>query len=236
MYNNNQEMWYMEEIIIVGGGRVGARLIELLKRRIDYHITLIDDNKEVLASIEDKYEHVDIIKGDATNKAVLEKAGIEHANIIVAATSIDEINLLIGVIAQGYNLEKVIARTANPSHIKMFKKLGLNEVVSPELTTCMNIQKLIVNSNSVKMLMAGTEDTELVDIIVKSNKVVGKQIGEISPSKDFIIVLCNKNDEDLIAQNNIVLSKEDKVTVLVKSNKVKKVKKYFTKSGLLSSI
>lgn len=225
----------MEEIIIVGGGRVGTRLIELLKRRIDYHITLIDDNKEMLASIEDKYEHVDVVRGDATNKSVLEKAGIQYANIIVAATSVDEVNLLIGVIAQGYNPKKVIARTANPSHIKMFKKLGLNEVVSPELTTCMNIQKLIVNSNSVKMLMTGAEDTELVDIIVKSSRVVGKRIGDISPSKDFIIVLCNKNDEDLIAQNNIVLARDDKITVLVKSGKVKKVKKYFTKSGLLIS-
>lgn len=226
----------MVKVIIVGGGRVGVRLIDLLKKRVGYNITLIDDDKKTLKIIEDKYDDVNIIKGDATNKAVLEKAGIAEANIIVAATSIDEVNLLIGIISQNYNLEKIIARTANPSHIKMFKKLGLNEVVSPELTACVDIQKLIIKPNIVKMTTPGNEDYELLDVTVKSNKVIGKEIGEISPSRDYIIIMCQKNDEDLIARNNIKIQKEDKLTLLVKAKEVKKVKKYFTKNGILSSI
>lgn len=226
----------MVKVIIVGGGRVGVRLIDLLKKRVGYNITLIDDDKKTLKIIEDRYDDVNIIKGDATNKAVLEKAGIAEANIIVAATSIDEVNLLIGIISQNYNLEKIIARTANPSHIKMFKKLGLNEVVSPELTACVDIQKLIIKPNIVKMTTSGNEDYELLDVTVKSNKVIGKEIGEISPSRDYIIIMCQKNDEDLIARNNIKIQKEDKLTLLVKAKEVKKVKKYFTKNGILSSI
>lgn len=229
-------MGFVVKVIIVGGGRVGVRLIDLLKKRVGYNITLIDDDKKTLKIIEDKYDDVNIIKGDATNKAVLEKAGIAEANIIVAATSIDEVNLLIGIISQNYNLEKIIARTANPSHIKMFKKLGLNEVVSPELTACVDIQKLIIKPNIVKMTTPGNEDYELLDVTVKSNKVIGKEIGEISPSRDYIIIMCQKNDEDLIARNNIKIQKEDKLTLLVKAKEVKKVKKYFTKNGILSSI
>lgn len=229
-------MGFVVKVIIVGGGRVGVRLIDLLKKRVGYNITLIDDDKKTLKIIEDRYDDVNIIKGDATNKAVLEKAGIAEANIIVAATSIDEVNLLIGIISQNYNLEKIIARTANPSHIKMFKKLGLNEVVSPELTACVDIQKLIIKPNIVKMTTSGNEDYELLDVTVKSNKVIGKEIGEISPSRDYIIIMCQKNDEDLIARNNIKIQKEDKLTLLVKAKEVKKVKKYFTKNGILSSI
>lgn len=223
----------MQEVIIVGGGRVGIRLIEFLERSKDYHVTLIENNKKLLSQIKDTYENVGMVYGDATNKLVLEKAGIETADILVAATSVDEVNLLIGILSQSYNLKKIIARTANPTHIKMFKKLGLNEVVSPELTACMDIQRLIVNNSAVKMSMLGHESSQLIDLEVKSNKVIGKRVGDISPSKDFIIVLCHKNNEDLIAQNNIVLSKNDKVTVLVKINKLKKVKKLFTRTGLL---
>ena len=61
----------MEEIIIVGGGRVGIRLIDLLNKREDYHITLIDDNKKALSLIKEKYETVDIVRGNATNKLCL---------------------------------------------------------------------------------------------------------------------------------------------------------------------
>ena len=137
----------MENIIIVGGGKVGIRLIELLKKQKNYNITLIDNHLEVIEAIKEKYTDVNIVNGDATNKKVLLKAGIEECDIIVAATSIDEVNLLIGMIAQNYNLSKIIARTANPTHIKMFKKLGLNEVISPELTACSNIEKLIIKPN-----------------------------------------------------------------------------------------
>jgi len=226
----------VENIIIVGGGKVGIRLIELLKKQKNYSITLIDNHPEVIEAIKEKYEDVNIVNGDATNKKVLLEAGIEKCDIIVAATSIDEVNLLISMIAQNYNLSKIIARTANPTHIKMFKKLGLNEVISPELTACSNIEKLIIKPNIADLSISGKGDCELIDVTVKSKKVIGKSIGQISPKKDFIIVMCEKNNEELIANNDIILEKDDIVTVLVKRKAIKKTRKYFTKNSLLSSI
>lgn len=224
----------MVEVIIVGGGRVGFHLIDKLKRRTGYDVTLVDNHKKNIELVSKKYEDINIIKGDATSKKILKKAGIETADIIVIATSNDEINLLIGVTAQKYNLKKVIARTTNPDHIKIFKKLGLNEVVSPELAACGDIEKLIISPNVAEIAISGKGDCELIDVEVKSNKIVGKTIGQISPSKNFIIVMYHKNNQVLIAQNDIVLEKNDKVTILVKTNAVKKTRKYFKKNGLLS--
>lgn len=222
----------MINVIIVGGGRVGLHLIDTLRKRHNYNITLIDYYRDS-NDFNEKYDNVTIIKGDATDKKTLVKAGIEDANILVIATSIDEVNLLIGIVAQDYNLDKVIARTTNPSHIKMFKKLGLNEVVSPELAACSDIEKKIIPQNISEIAVTGKGDYELVDIIVKSSKVIGKHIGDISPNNDFIVVMCQKNDNYLIAQDDLVLEKEDVVSVLVKTKAIKKTRKYFTKSGIL---
>lgn len=224
----------MINVIIVGGGRVGIHLIDKLKKRPCYKITLIDSHKEIIDTVKEKYDDILIVKGDATNKKILENAGIETADIIVIATSVDEVNLLVGITAQKYNLDKIIARTTNPSHIKMFKKLGLNEVVSPELAACSNIEKMIVPQNISEIAVTGKGDFELIDIKVKSTKVIGKRIGDISPNKNFIIVMCHKNDNILIAQNDIVLQKNDIVSVLVRTKAIKKTRKYFTKNGLLS--
>jgi len=215
----------MINVIIVGGGRVGLHLIDELKKRHNYNITVVDNHKENIKTVEKKYDDVTIVLGDATDRENLIKAGIEDADILVVATSIDEVNLLVGIIAQDYDLDKVIARTTNPSHIKMFKKLGLNEVVSPELAACSDIEKKIVPQNISEIAVTGKGDYELIDVVVKSGKVVGKTIGDISPSKDFIVVLCQKNDKSLIAQNDIVLEKEDVVSILVKTNAIKKTKK-----------
>jgi len=225
----------MVNVIIVGGRRVGLRLIELLKRRSDYHITLINNDPLTSEIIEKKFQDVVLVKGDATNKTVLEKAGIDNADIVVAATSTDEVNLLIGVTSQDYNVEKIVARTGNPSHIKMFKKLGLNEVVSPELTACNYIETFIIkpsNVNELEFTSKGSYD--IINVEVKSSKVIGKTIGEISPNEDYIVLLCEKDDKEYIAQNDIILDKHDMVTILVKDKSVKKVKKIFTKNSILS--
>lgn len=224
----------MKNVIIVGGGRVGLHLISILRQRPSYHITLVDSHKEITTYLEEKYDDITIIKGNATEKKTLEDAGIKDADILVVATSIDEVNLLIGIIAQEYNLDKVISRTTNPSHMKMFKKLGLNEVVSPELAACSAIEKMIVPQNISEIAITGKGDFELIDITIKSGKVIGKQVGEISPNKDFIIVMCQKNNDYLIAEDDIILEKEDIISVLVKTKAIKKTKKYFTKTGILS--
>ena len=141
---------------------------------------------------------------------------------------------MIGITAQKYNLNKVIARTTEPEHIKIFNKLGLNEVVSPELAACLDIEKLIVTDEGISdVTISSKGDFELIDISVKSKKVIGKSIGQISPSKNFIVVMCRKNGETLIARDDIVLEKEDVVTVLVKDSAIKKTKKFFTKTVLL---
>ncbi|WP_308573859.1 TrkA family potassium uptake protein, partial [uncultured Methanosphaera sp.] len=162
-----------KNIIIVGGGHVGNGLIIRLRKRSNYNITIVDDNEKRLEKIKDVFKDVRIVKGNATNRKILEKAGIQTADIIVVATSTDEINLLIGIIAQEYGVTKVISRTENPSHIKMFKRLGLSEVVSPELTTCISILKLITSTNNiVELPSTGKESYEIVEIPVSSKKII----------------------------------------------------------------
>ena len=227
-------VFVMVKVIIVGGGRVGIHLIGKLKRRVGYEITLIDYHKNIIEYVEKNYETVRIIHGDATNKKVLEEAGISEADIIVIATSVDEVNLLIAVTAQKYNLDKIIARTTNPDHVKIFKKLGLNEVVSPELAACGDIEKLIINPNVADLAISGKGDCELIEVEVKSTKIVGKMVGEVSPNRDYILVMCQKGAETLIARNDIVLEKGDSVTILCKRKVIKKVRKRFTKNSLFS--
>lgn len=231
--NSGPEQVSTRNVIIVGGGRVGIHLIEKLRKHQHYKITLIDSHNEIDEFVENKFDDVTTILGDATKTETLERAGIKNAHIVVAATSVDEINLLVGLTAKKYNLEKVITRTTTPEHIKMFKKLGVNEVVSPELAACSDIEKIINPQNVSELAIMGKGDFELIDIPVKANRVVGKCVCDISPNKNFIIVMCHKNNEIYIAQNNIVLEKGDLVSVLVRTKAIKKTRKYFMKNGLL---
>ncbi len=221
----------MTNVIIVGAGKVGTRLLKLLTKRSGYNITIIDTKRCVL-DLKKKYDDINVIRGDATNKTVLEKAGIEDADIIVIATSVDEVNLLIGIVAQNYDLQKTIARTNDPSHIKMFKKLGLNEVVSPELTTVIDIEKLIVNPDHIKLPSSEEEDYIITDVIVKSKKAIGSTVGSLSPTSKYIVLLVYRDGQYNIAQNDTVLQKEDRVTILTRSQDLNHANNVFYKNSL----
>ncbi len=219
----------MTNLIIVGAGKVGTRLLKLLVKDEEYNITMVDPRKSVL-DLKKKYPNINTIHGDATNKEILEKAGIKEADMIVIATTVDEVNLLIGIMSQDYNLDKIIARTNDPKHIKMFKQLGLNEVVSPELSTYLDIEELIVNPENIRV-PASDEDYVLTDACVKSNKYIGKTIGSISPRKDYMILLVHRKDDYMIAENEIVLEKDDRITVLTMGKNVNHIKGMFNRNG-----
>lgn len=114
--------------IIVGGGKVGYNLFKTLKEQ-NYEVSLVERDKDTCMKIAEDFD-ADVIWGDGTNLNVLEDAGIENADIIVAVTGADEENMVICQIAKlTFENMKTIARINNPKNIDMFKKLGIDNTV-----------------------------------------------------------------------------------------------------------
>ena len=106
--------------IIVGGGKVGYNLFKTLKKQ-NYEVSLVERDKDTCMKIAEDFD-ADVIWGDGTNLNVLEDAGIENADIIVAVTGADEENMVICQIAKlTFENMKTIARINNPKNIDMFK-------------------------------------------------------------------------------------------------------------------
>lgn len=115
-------------IIIVGGGKVGYYLMKSMVERGD-EVCLIEQSKSICEKIAEEFNDM-IIWGDGTSLDVLRDAGIESADVIVAATGKDEENLAICQIARmNYNIGKTIARINNPKNIQVFKALGVDKTV-----------------------------------------------------------------------------------------------------------
>ena len=101
------------KILIAGGGKVGAALTRQLSAE-GYDLTLIDNNPEVLASTVNQYD-VMAVEGNCAAMDVLKEAGVEDADLLIAATSADEVNLLCCLTAHALNKKlHTIARIRNP--------------------------------------------------------------------------------------------------------------------------
>jgi trk system potassium uptake protein TrkA len=116
-------------IIIVGAGKVGWNLArELLNK--EHEVTLIEANRRRYLTVEQELEH-NIQYGDASELWVLERAGIQRADLVIAVTGDDEDNMLICQVArEKYMVERIIARVNNPRNLEHFELLGIKPSVS----------------------------------------------------------------------------------------------------------
>lgn len=214
-------------VIIMGGGRVGLTLAQVLIK--DGHDVTLIENKEELCSEAALELDAVVICGSGTDKKILEEARIRDAEVFVAATGNDEANLLSSILVNDYNVPKVIARVSNPDHEEAFKKIGVDNVISPEIAAAAHLERLINRPRIADLIVVGKGNAEIIELTVKNKKVTNTPIKNLSPTESYIIIGINRTgSKDLeIPQPDAKLNYGDKISVLTKQNKSKDLYKKF---------
>jgi trk system potassium uptake protein len=212
-------------IVIMGGGRVGLTLANYLVASGN-DVTLIESNKGLCGNVASELDAL-VICGNGTDIKTLEEANIPNADVFVAATGHDETNLLSSILVKEYDVPKIIARVSNPDHEEAFKKVGIHDVISPELTASRYLEKLINRPKIADLIVVGKGNAELLDISIQNSRVVGKRVCDVSPTEDYIIAAIHQNGEMRIPQDDWILEKNEKISVLAKTRAVKKVTSVF---------
>ncbi len=211
----------------MGGGRVGLNLASFLIS--DGHDVTLIERDDDLCSIAASELDALVISGNGTDIKTLEESNINDADVFVAATGNDEANLLACVLVREYNVPKIISRVNDPNHSAAFKKIGVDSVISPELTAASYLEKLIIRPKIADLVVLGRGDAELLDLTVDHEKTIGKRVDDLSPTDDFIIVAIYEKGKIIIPKPDMILNKGMKVSVLVKTKFAQDVLKRFTK-------
>ena len=214
-------------IIIMGGGRVGLSLANLLIED-GYDITLIESDEALCSEVASELDAL-VICGNGTNSKLLEETNIEDADYFIATTGNDEANLLSCILVEKYNVPNIIARVSNPDHEEAFKEVGIDQVISPEITAAGQLQQYVTRPNVAELMTLGEGDAEILDITITNDKVIGKRFKDISPTKEFIIIATYHNGKLVIPQADNIISRGEKVSVLVKRGNFKKLSKKLEK-------
>ena len=213
--------------IIMGGGRVGLALANLL---IDegYDITLIESDESLCGEVAAELDAL-VVCGNGTSSKLLEEVNIEDADYFIATTGNDEANLLSSILVRKYDVPHIIARVSNPDHEEAFKEIGIEKVISPERAAAAHLQRLVTRPNVAELTTLGQGDAEILEMTITNDKIVGKRYKEISPTKEYIIISTYRNGKLEIPQPDTTVARGEKVTVLVKRGNFKKVSKKLEK-------
>ena len=133
------------KIIVVGDGKVGLTLTEQLSKE-EHDIVVIDKNPTVLQNSQETFD-VMVVPGNGASRQVLLEAGAQDADLVIAATSADEINLLCCLTAKKLGCTHTIARVRNPEYagqlVFLKDELGLSMVINPEATAAREMFQIL---------------------------------------------------------------------------------------------
>jgi len=217
-------------IIICGAGRVGYTIAKLLSEQ-NHSISVIDQSSEDIQKINESLD-VRAIVGKATYPSVLEKANAAEADMIIAVTKNDEINMLICQIAFSiFKVQKKIARIRskdylNPKFSKVYNKenLPIDVIISPEIEIAKSIQRKLEAPGALDNVNFAQNKIRLLEILVtESCSLINIPLNEITkkfPKLEANILGVIRKDKFLILKKNDVMKRDDKVYVIINSEQM----------------
>jgi len=161
------------EIIIVGGGKVGCALAEVLCD--EHNVTVIDSNEVKINSIVNDYDVKGIV-GNCLQTDVLDEAGVDRCNIFIAVTSSDEVNILSCLIAKKMKARHCIARVRSPEFDKqlvfMREELGISMMVNPDFNAANEIAKVLRYPEAINIESFAKGRVDLAEIRITSGSIL----------------------------------------------------------------
>lgn len=214
------------KIIIAGGGKVGATLTRQLSAE-GYDLTLIDKNTAVLENVMNSYD-IMAVQGNCATMSSLRQAGVEEADLLIAVTNADEVNLLCCMTAHGMNPRlHTIARIRDPEYAhqvyKMRDAFGLSMTVNPEKQAAVEIERLLKYPGFLRRETFAKGRVEIVELKVTGNsKLCNVSLGELGSVVKCRVLVCAvlRGGDAIAPAGNFVLRQGDRVFVTAPTDRL----------------
>jgi len=217
-------------IIICGAGRVGFTIAKILSEQ-GHSITVIDQSSEDIQKIDDTLD-VKSIVGKGTYPSILEKANAADADMIIAVTRNDEINMLICQIAFSiFNVPKKIARIRsqdylNPKFTKVYNKenLPIDVIISPEIEIAKSLQRKLEAPGSLDNVPFANNKIRLLEILIDANcPIKDIKLNELTkkfPKLNSNIMGVIRDEKFVLLKKTDVMLKDDKAYVVINASQM----------------
>jgi trk system potassium uptake protein len=218
-------------IIVVGAGKVGWNLArELLDK--EHEVTVIEGDRRRYLTVEQELEH-NIQYGDASELWVLERAGVQRADMVIAVTGDDEDNMLICQVARDkYMVERIIARVNNPRNLQHFELLGIKPSVSATGLILNLIEHEVPEYGLVHLLDFPEERLEIIEMLLeKDSKVAGQRVADLNMPEGSLLISVLRDGEGFVPGPETVLEPGDEVLAVLDPGKEEDLKDFLGSDG-----
>jgi trk system potassium uptake protein TrkA len=218
-------------VVVAGGGKVGWNLARELIGK-GHEVTLLENDRRRYLTIEEELEHA-VQYGDASELWVLERAGIQRADLTIAVTGDDEDNLLICQIArEKYLCERIIARVNNPRNVQWFELLGIQPAVSATDLILRLIEHEVPSYGLVHLLDLPAEQLEIIEVEVSTNApAAGKQVQEVELPEGSLVISVLRGGKGFVPKADTVIEAGDEILLVLDPGLEEAITQQFAPNG-----
>ena len=203
------------KILIAGGGKIGSCLTEQLTNE-GHELTVIDCDSDVLEDLMGRYDVIGV-EGNAASMSVLETAGVKDADLLIAATDMDEVNMLACMTAHGMNPDlTTIGRIRNPEYrsqaYEMRDVFGLTMSVNPEQRAAREIARLLRYPGFLSIDTFIKGNVEIVELKVDArNPLCNKPLSKLADVVHTQVLVCavQRSGETIMPDGNFIIREND---------------------------
>lgn len=219
-------------IIIIGAGKVGYTLAEKLSNE-QHNIFLIDNNEERLETIGENLD-ISTIIGSGGNLNTLREAGVERADLLLAVTNFEEINILASFLGKQVGVNRVVARVSSPEYVENgkldYSSFPIDLMINPELVTAESILKLIRVPEALNVEYFASRRIQLLELCVdKDSPIVGRTLHELDFENSYLIVALMRNGKIVIPHGKDRIEENDLIFVMAKTEEMISVEEFLGK-------
>lgn len=203
------------DIIITGLGAVGSTIMQELATE-GHNVVVIDTDGQKVENALNQYDVKGVI-GNGASSEVLTEARVSSADLFIAATSHDELNILCCIIAKKLGAKKTIARASKPEYLELFKNegdLGLSLMVNPQYEAAMEISRMLRFPSAIKVNQFSNGKVELVEFRVpQDSDLVGLPLVKLREKFSAKILICaaQRDGKAIIPTGDFVIKAEDRL-------------------------
>lgn len=209
-------------IIVGGAGEVGFHVARALRDE-GHDVAVIEPDPQRLERLGD----LDVlsIQGNIASKKVLEEANVEHADLLIACTGRDEVNMVAAALGKTYGL-RTIARIneteyLNVPYSKDYAAMGIDVAVSPEMVAAIRIKRLLNQPDLINADVFAQGKVFIAEGRVTEDAfVVGKKVSDVEPPANFIMFAMYRGDDVLIPKGNTRFQAHDRLLMAMPSKEV----------------
>lgn len=218
MFGKNKATKDGLNIIIVGGGKVGSTLVEQLAKE-GHDITIIDKESKIVEDLTNTYDAMGVVGNGASYSTQLE-AGIEHADLFIAVTGQDELNLLCCTVAKRAGNLAAIAMVRNPDYSKevdyFCEKLGLAMIINPDLVAARAISRILTLPNALDLTSFAHGKVYMVKVeLPEGNMLCNKTIAELGRDgilENTVICAIEREGKVFIPTGDFIIKAKDVIS------------------------